>query len=137
MKYQTLTIVILVSILTISCNTSGNNGNQSEVIEIELIDGQKWKVNAEMTPYILEGQKLLNDKKNTDYKALAKALKGKNKDLIKSCTMNGRSHDELHKWLHPHMQLVNALSKAEGQQEADEVIVNLKKSYEIYNQYFQ
>jgi hypothetical protein len=51
--------------------------------------------------------------------------------------MNGESHDELHKWLHPHIQLVDALSKAKNQEEADEIIAQLKESFQIYNTYFQ
>ena len=129
MKLYTLTTAILVTLIAFSCN------NKPEVIEFN--DGQKWKVNAEMTPYILDGEKILKEFNGDNFTDLANQLKDKNNELIKSCNMKGKSHDELHKWLHPHLQLVNELSKAENKQKAEEVIAKLKKSYETYNTYFQ
>jgi hypothetical protein len=51
--------------------------------------------------------------------------------------MNGESHDQLHKWLHPHMQLVDKLEKAGDHEEANKFILRLKKSFKTYKQYFQ
>ena len=56
---------------------------------------------------------------------------------MKSCTMKGESHDELHKWLHPHMELVEELSKAKTDEKANELVSQLRESYQSYNQYFQ
>ncbi len=136
MKFYTLTSLIIIALFTISCNNASNH-THDEAIAIELENGQKWKVNSEMSPFILEGQKLLNEYNNDDYITLAKQLKEKNNSLIKSCTMGGKSHDELHKWLHPHIELVDALGKADTKQNADELIMKLKKSFEVYNQHFQ
>ena len=122
-----------MALFAMSCN---NPTNQKE-IAIELNDGQKWKVNAEMTPHILDGEKILNEYDNSDYKALAKELKAKNDSLIKSCTMNGASHDELHKWLHPHMGLVKELGKAKDEEKASPIIKQLKESFHTFNTYFE
>ncbi|MFZ1705040.1 MAG: hypothetical protein WAT79_11895 [Saprospiraceae bacterium] len=104
---------------------------------IELVNGEKWMVNAEMKPYILDAENILAQYANSNYKELAEQLKDKNKGLIKSCTMDGQSHDELHKWLHPHMELIEALADAENGQEANKVIIELKKSFANYHTYFQ
>lgn len=133
MKIRTITAILLMALFAMSCN---NSANQQD-IAIELNDGQKWKVNAEMTPHILGGEKILNEYDNSDYKALAKQLKDKNNTLIKSCTMNGASHDELHKWLHPHMGLVKALGKAKDEEKANSIIEQLKKSFITFNTYFE
>ena len=127
----------MVTLLVVSCNQLTNHQHNSGEVSIELDNGKKWKVNTEMTPFITSGEQILNEFDGKDYKALAKQLKEKNNGLIKSCTMNGKSHDELHKWLHPHLQLVDALSKAKNEQEAEEVISELKKSFTTYNTYFQ
>lgn len=93
-----------------------------------------------MKPFILEAENILTEYINnnlSDYKTLAEQLKVKNSGLIKSCTMKGESHDELHKWLYPHIELIESLSKAESTEEASEIIANLQASFLTYNQYFQ
>ena len=107
---------------------------------IELNNGEKWKINAEMMPPLTASKKLLseyaaNDKK--DYKTLAENLKENNKLLISSCTMNGKSHDELHKWLHPYMGLVEDLSNADNETQANEVVLKIEESFKTFNQHFQ
>ena len=106
---------------------------------IELNNGEKWLVNEEMKPFVLKGEELVNayiQNNQTDYKALAKQLKEQNNQLIKSCTMNGKSHDELHKWLHPHLEIVNALEEEKDAAKANEIVLQLQKSYQDYHQYF-
>ena len=69
---------------------------------IELNKGEKWMVNEEMKPFVLKGEELVNSyiqNNQTDYKALDQQLKEKNDQLIKSCTMDGKSHDELMIWI--------------------------------------
>ena len=129
--------LILISFLAFSCNNTSAHDAEHNEETIEFNEGLKWKVNTEMTPYILTGEQLLTDYDNGDYKALAQQLKDENNGLIKSCTMEGQSHDELHKWLHPHLVLVDALSKAESEEKANEIINELTESFEIYHTYFQ
>lgn len=142
------------SILLYSCGNSANDksNNQTEISEhnehhhddeseaLKLSNGEKWVVNEEMKPFILEAEGILNqyiENQSQDYQTLAAQLKEKNSGLIKSCTMKGESHDELHKWLYPHIELIEALSKVETTEEANKFIVNLKASFSTYNQYFQ
>ena len=102
-------LIICSLFVLLACNT-----NKSET-NIELDNGDKWLVNAEMKPHLEKQHDLLQDyssTKNDDYLALANQLKEANNDLIKSCTMEGKSHDELHKWLYPHIQLIDSLSKS-------------------------
>ncbi len=97
-------------------------------------------MNEEMKPHVHEAKAILNQytaSQSEDYKTLAAQLKEKNSGLIKSCTMEGESHDELHKWLHPHMELIESLSKAESSKEASEIIADLQASFATYDQYFQ
>lgn len=144
--------IIVISSFTMSCgNTEDNKSevktevhnehNQDELNEtIKLNNGEKWSVNEEMKPYINEAESILTqhiESGNADYTALAINLKEKNTGLIKSCTMQGESHDELHKWLHPHMELIESLSNATSTEEANEIIANLQSSFSTYHQYFQ
>lgn len=127
--------LLLLPLLFTAC---GDHSHGEE--KIELNNGQKWAVNEEMKPHIEQGRVILNTyltNGDTDYEKLAKDLQEQNSSLIKSCTMDGKSHDELHKWLHPHLELVKELSKAETPEEVNKVTDKLKASYEIYDQHFE
>jgi type IV secretory pathway VirB10-like protein len=107
--------------------------------QVSLNDGEKWKVNPEMKPHLEAAEKRLiayRDNTETDYETLAEELKGYNDLLISSCTMGGKSHDQLHLWLHPHIKLVKALSEAKNEKEADSIIAELETSFETYHKYF-
>jgi len=107
---------------------------------ISLHKGEKWPVNAEMKPHIQQGKEILAEYQSandTDYKTLAEKLKKQNADLISSCTMDGESHNQLHNWLLPHMKLITKLKEAPNEQEAEQVIMELEKSFETYNKYFE
>ena len=142
------------SLLLYSCGNSTNekSNNQADVVEhnehhhedeseaIELNNGEKWVVNEEMKPFILDAEKIMNqhiESQSHDYQTLATQLKEKNSGLIKSCTMKGESHVELHKWLYPHIELIESLSKAESTEQANKFITDLQASFSTYNQYFQ
>lgn len=157
MKKTRLIIAMVISLGLFACNNKATEVPADEMeVNIEadhheghdhhgmealmLNSGEKWVVNAEMIPFVNKGQELLNDyiaTQDTDYKALASQMKEQNNQLIKSCTMDGKSHDELHKWLHPHLELVTALENAADQDEANKIVHELKTSYNTYAEYFK
>lgn len=107
---------------------------------VELNNGEKWVVNEEMKPFVMKGEELVNtyiQDGQTDYKALAEQLKDQNNQLIKSCTMTGKSHDELHKWLHPHLAIVKTLEDETEAGKTNEIVSQLQHSYKEYHEYFQ
>ena len=129
---------LLLIFLPVLYSACGNHAH--EQVAIELNNGQKWKVNEEMKPYIDQGREVLTSylsKGSADHEKLAKELQEQNSKLIKSCTMDGKSHDELHKWLHPHLELVKELRDAETEDEVTEITEKLKSSYDLYDQYFE
>jgi hypothetical protein len=131
MKWTVFTVAML-SILACNSNES------SEVIKLN--EGEKWEVNAEMRPFIDQGNVILEAyiaSGASDYQSLAKDLKTQNSELISSCTMKGESHDELHKWLHPHIGLVEKLANSENEATANDYVKELKTSFGTYNTYFK
>lgn len=107
---------------------------------IALNNGEKWLVNEEMKPFVQEGEtfvKAYAESGDEDYLSLAENVAEQNNQLISSCTMQGVSHDELHKWLHPHLELTNALSEAKNVEEANHIVEELEASYAMYHEYFQ
>lgn len=145
--------IILLGIVAVlwSCNNSTKSTSEQESVPIEshynessdaitLNNGEKWIVNEEMKPFVLKGAELVNtfiEQDNSDFSNLAKQLKELNTELIKSCTMTGKSHDELHKWLHPHLELVEELTETTDESQAKAIVQKLEKSYQEYHNYFQ
>lgn len=108
--------------------------------KLSLNNGQKWVVNAEMKPHLEQSERILNDyltQKGAGYEKLAADLKVQNDQLIKSCTMKGKSHDVLHQWLHPHMALIENLSEEKDPKQAESIVEELEHSFKTYQNYFQ
>lgn len=115
------------------------NHNENSPI-IELNQGEKWKANEEMKPFVLKGEELIDkylQEGLLDNKFLADQLQEQNSFLIKNCTMEGKGHDELHKWLHPHLELVKALKEETDSNKEIELVLKLKESYQQYHLHFE
>jgi hypothetical protein len=142
------------SLLLYSCGNSTNekSNNQTEVAEqnnhhhddeseaIELNNGEKWKVDANMITHIRNMENDINHFANVeqkDFKSLAEKLQANIDLLTSNCTMTGQAHDELHKWLLPYMDLVDELSVAEDKIEAEKQFQEIQSSFKTFNHYFQ
>lgn len=148
MKKQYITIGLIA--LLMSCNTSNTDETtekktvqneeqttKEESSKISLNNGEKWKVNEEMLPHIEKSEDDFNDFEGDDYKQLSKDMMKHTNNLIQSCTMDGASHDELHKWLHPHLELLKSLSSVNNQKAEEEIIPAIEKSFNTFHKYFE
>ncbi len=144
-------VLLCLSILTVGCKNNSDGKIETEVSsvaqehahgdeEIQLNQGQKWKVDAEMLSIIRAMENDVASFKGSElaeYNSLSEKLK-KNIDLLTSnCTMKGQAHDELHKWLLPYIDLVNAFSEAKGGADSEKLFQDVKNSFVTFNQYFQ
>ncbi|MBK8416805.1 MAG: hypothetical protein IPL22_21215 [Bacteroidetes bacterium] len=142
------------SLLLYSCGNSTNEklNNQPEVAEhndhhhddeseaIELNNGEKWQVDANMITHIRNMKNDVVSFAKVEQKITNHYLKNYNQTLIyllQNCTMKGKAHDELHKWLLPYIDLVKELSEAKNETEATKQFENIQISFTIFNQYFQ
>ncbi|MBK9928918.1 MAG: hypothetical protein IPP04_03490 [Saprospiraceae bacterium] len=150
-------ITILISVISLflfSCsNTSNEKSKQQtetvtheehqhndEMQTIELNNGEKWKVDANMITHIRNMENDINSFANVeqrDFKSLAEKLQTNIDLLTSNCTMKGKAHDELHKWLLPYIDLVKELSEAKDETEAAKQFENIQTSFTTFNQYFQ
>ncbi|MBE2247276.1 MAG: hypothetical protein IAE67_08460 [Candidatus Competibacteraceae bacterium] len=108
--------------------------------EIVLLDGKKWVVDAPMMVHIRNMEKELqafSGHRDNEYNALATSLKQHLDLLTSNCTMEGQAHDELHKWLLPYIDLVDAFAHASSVEEKGEHVKELKASFERFNTYFE
>ena len=150
-------ITILIPVIGLFLFSCGNTSNekskeQTETVThekhqhdeeseiIELNNGEKWKVDANMITHIrnMENDVVSFAKvEQKDYKSLSEKLQSNIDLLTSNCTMKGKAHDELHKWLLPYIDLVKELSEAKDETEASKHFENIQISFTTFNQYFQ
>lgn len=123
--------------------SKSNEHQHSESDAIELNNGAKWKVVPEMLQYIRYMETDVDHFFETrhselnDFTRLGGSLK-KNIDLLTSnCTMEGKAHDELHKWLLPYIAKVDELNQSKNSDEASHIFDELKSSFKTFNTYFE
>lgn len=144
-------LIAASSLLWMSC---GNNAPSTPAVSnetehhdhadrssIELDNGHKWKVDAPMMEYIRIMEKEVHTSNLTaqkDYPALAKILETQVDNLTSNCTMTGKSHDELHKWLLPFIDMVKAFDEVSGNPaEAEKHLKEIDASFDMFNLYFE
>ena len=150
-----ITILIpVISLFLFSCGNTSNEKSkeQTETVTheehqhdeesevIELNNGEKWKVDANMITHIRNMEVDVNSfakVEQKDYKSLSKQLQSNINLLTSNCTMKGKAHDELHKWLLPYIDLVKELSEAKDETEASKQFKNIQTSFTTFNLYFQ
>jgi hypothetical protein len=150
-------ITILISVISLFLFSCGNTSNEkskeqtetvtheehqhnAEIQTIELNNGEKWKVDANMITHIRNMENDINsfaNVKQKDFKSIAEKLQSNIDLLTSNCTMKGKAHDELHKWLLPYIDLAKELSEAKDETEASKRFENIKSSFITFNQYFQ
>jgi hypothetical protein len=150
-------ITILIPVISLFLFSCGNTSNEkskeqtetvtheehqhnAEIQTIELNNGEKWKVDANMITHIrnMENDVISFAKvEQKDYKSLSEKLQSNIDLLTSNCTMKGKAHDELHKWLLPYIDLVKELSEAKNETEASKQFQNIQTSFTAFNQYFQ
>lgn len=163
MKHFTYLIVIVLSIAAISCKekTPSNNTKSTNIPpgqeqvarllddpvlsndwknEIKLDGSQKWVANEETTQGV---HNMLHILENTtvgpemDFKALGTKLKSEINVVIKKCSMKGPSHDNLHIFLMPLIEKVDALQKDNDIEKNKALLASIFYNLEAYDTYFR
>jgi energy-converting hydrogenase A subunit M len=112
----------------------------SWIKEIETNEDGKWEANAETNEGV---QKMQNNIKthitNTldAYHKLAEQLNDDKNYVIKNCTMKGAPHDNLHVWLMPLMEKIEALSESKTVEEASKLKESIVENVNAYSNYFE
>lgn len=140
-------IILLYSCENNSDTTSKNDHeksqeekhNHTKSTTIGLDNGKKWKVKDDMLIHIRNMEKEVHSftSSNTkDYKSLAKNLQTSIGLLTSNCTMTGKAHDELHKWLLPFIEMVDKLSTSTKNDLEVKQFKKIQASFLVFNQYF-
>lgn len=112
-----------------------HHNHESEAIMLN--DGEKWKVVENMSVYIRNMEKAVNEFKGDNYPALAKTIDENIRALTENCTMEGQAHDELHKWLLPFIELSEEFDVATEKENQEKIYQEFKKMFVEYNTYFE
>ena len=113
--------------------------NNSWIKEIELDNGKKWEANLETTRGVDKMLILLEEieiKTVEDYHLLASRLNDEKNIVVKECTMEGPSHDNLHVFLHPLIEKIDALGKVPNKDKGAEIAESIKENLNGYSNYF-
>lgn len=114
--------------------------NNAWLDEIQLNEGKKWDANSETTQGVDKMAEIMkNNSANTveEYHHLASELNDQKNFVVKECTMTGPSHDNLHVFLHPLIEKIDALSKVETVDNAEDITASIKENIEEYYNYFK
>lgn len=121
-------------------NTTEEQHHSHESKAMELNNGQKWKVDDSMMLYIVQMEqdiKAFGGSTTEEYKQLALALEQNIELLTSNCSMEGKAHDELHKWLLPFIELSEQFSASATQQDAENNLDAIKESVQDFHRYFE
>lgn len=114
--------------------------NNAWVNEIKLDNGNKWQANMETTDGVNKMLSMIKSsdlKTVEDYHSLATKLNEVKNFVVKECTMKGPSHDNLHVFLHPLIEKIEALGKVSTTDEGADVTASIKENLDGYYNYFQ
>jgi hypothetical protein len=160
---KTILSVAIISALLVSCNETKHKDNKtlettevsnehlgedmlshatdnSWINEIKLNSGKKWDANFETTDGVEKMIVLTKEssaKSVTDYHALASNLNEVKNYIVKKCTMDGPSHDNLHVFLHPLIEKIDALGKVSNEDDGAKIKESIIKNLEGYYDYFK
>jgi hypothetical protein len=107
--------------------------------QIQLDKESKWKANIETTEGIQAmSSRIAEDESNSikHYKKLASDLNDLKNNIIKECTMEGESHDNLHVFLVPLVDKIEALGEVNSVHEGAEITKDIREHLEVYYNYF-
>ncbi len=120
--------------------THNNVDSGKNTYNIELVNNEKWEVNKEMMAHIKNMEsdiKAALNKPNPNYEELGSKLDENIGLLTSNCTMTGKAHDELHKWLLPFIDLVAELNTANSIEEQKKSFELIHDSMHEFNTYFK
>ena len=107
---------------------------------LELNDGEKWEADEHTLSVVkdMKSETLDFEKAGKkDYQALADSLTIQLNTLIAGCTMEGKAHDELHKWLVPVTENIKDLKTAKESSAARSKVDKMNESLRAFDDFFE
>ena len=159
---KTILTATIISALLVGCNETKSKENHSETMhtekshdkhgdevavmgnswtnDIKLDKGSKWDANLETTESVMKMTSIIANNPTKiveDYHSLSTELNEVKNYLVKNCTMEGASHDNLHVFLHPLIEKIGALGKVTNVEEGEKIKNSIKENLDAYSKFFQ
>ncbi|NER18963.1 hypothetical protein [Spongiivirga citrea] len=132
----------LLSFLISSCDKKEKDKTTTDEVSYEnsltLNNGEKWLANKETTVGMENMAKLVAGviPGETDAKALAESLEMEFKLIVSKCTMTGEPHDQLHYYILPLKDKIDAL-KSSDESEKKAMLEDITSHIKMYKTYFK
>lgn len=114
--------------------------NNDWVNEIKLDNGNRWIANKETNTGVEEMIQTIEKstpKTVADFHQLATQLNETKNFVVKECTMKGESHDNLHVFLHPLIDKIDALGQISTMDQGAEIKESINENLQLYHKYFE
>ncbi|WP_051303426.1 hypothetical protein [Psychromonas aquimarina] len=121
-------------------NGHSNHGVEAPVDGLRLNNGEQWNMDVHTRTISQKMKKTFLDTDHStqeNLNALGVKLQKQVNELIVGCTMNGKSHDQLHIFLNSQIPTINALALADNYNSARALEIQLKGQFETYQKYFK
>jgi hypothetical protein len=141
-----LLLILGLALGPIACSTSRSGSTHPHhpphgpYATLELNDGKKWVVDKPMMANIRSMEKAVHDfdgAAGRDHVVLATTIQDDLGRLVTNCTMKGKAHDELHKWLMPFLGFSAEYSKATDPKVQQQKFAEIKNAFVVFNAYFE
>lgn len=138
-------IFVITILFNLSCSeqqkSEKNNTSEKTTIKFVLNDGKKWQMDEHTRTSIKNLDNLLNSqdviKSVEGFNQFGKKMDDELILLIRSCTMDGKAHDQLHIFLGYFYPLVQSLKKASEISSAEKIVSEMKELFVQYHKYFK
>ena len=159
-------VIFILSLLAlVSCKDSKNQDTKTETVEhsddnqndhqnqedlgiyanawiseIQNDNGAKWQADKPTNEGVQQLQNTINAQTASTLEAyhnLGKQLNDEKNFVVKNCTMEGPPHDNLHIWLHPLIEKIDALLKIDNVENAAKLTQRIEENINAYYTYFQ
>lgn len=141
MKTNTL-ILLLLCFAFSNCKNEPKDETTTAAISLnlKLNDGEKWIANPETHEGVLKMDAIINafkDEQQNDYTLLGETLSKQTSYIIKNCSMEGESHDQLHVVLVPMLDAISALKESKNNAELNKILTELQVYIDAYFNHFK
>lgn len=135
-----MSLIALFSGCTNQTESHDSSDSLKNTYNIELVNNEKWEVNKEMMVHVKNMEsdiEATSSQSSPNYKDLGSKLDENIGLLTSNCTMTGKAHDELHKWLLPFIDLVKNLNAVDSKEEQKQSFEAVQESMNEFNTYFK
>lgn len=135
-----MSLIALFSSCKNQTESNDSSNSLKNTYNIELVNNEKWEVNKEMMVHIKNMEsniEAVSNQSSPNYEELGSKLDENIGLLTSNCTMTGKAHDELHKWLLPFIDLVKELNAADSKEDQKQSFEAIQESMNEFNMYFK